>query len=173
LLDPEQDKLRIAQVLNNLGLASADIQEWQASEEYFSQSLQIKREARDLYGEASTLLNVSRVYRAEQKWNEARSALMTSAKLFEDIHDVAHAGQALRELARLTRSLGAVDATEHASRAIECLRRAGREAEALDVQREFNIGVAPKSRWRRLLWTAVVLAGILAISVLIKLISDV
>jgi tetratricopeptide (TPR) repeat protein len=173
LLDPEQDKLRIAQVLNNMGMASADIQEWQASEEYFGRSLQIKRESHDLYGEASTLLNVSRVYRAEQKWVEARGALMTSAKLFEDIHDAVRAAQVSRELARLTKSLGADSATRHyASKASEWLRRVGREAEAKDLEREFGLGAAPKSRWRWLLWTAVALAGILAISVLIKLISD-
>jgi tetratricopeptide (TPR) repeat protein len=170
LLDPEQDKLRMAQVLNNLGMASADIQEWDASEEYFSRSLQIKRDAQDLYGEASTLLNVSRVYRAEQKWSEAQSALMTSAKLFEEVHDIPRACQALRELARLNRLRGAKEASQHyAARAVEWLRRAGREAEAQDIQREFEIGVAHKPGWRWLLWAAVSLAGIVAILVLIKL----
>jgi tetratricopeptide (TPR) repeat protein len=167
LLDPEQDKLRIAQVLNNLGMASADIQEWRASEGYFTRSLEIKRESRDLYGEASTLLNISRVYRAEQKWDEARSALMISAKLFEDVHDVLHAGQVLRELARLRKSRGADGLTE-ANTAIELLRRAGSEAAALDVQREFGIGDISKSRGRWLLWTAIALAGVFAISVLMK-----
>jgi tetratricopeptide (TPR) repeat protein len=169
LLDPEKDKLRIAQVLNNLGLASADIQEWQAGEEYYIRSLQIKREAGDLYGEASTLLNVSRVYRAEQKWDEARGALMTSAKLFEDVHDVVNAGRVLRELARLTRFLKADSATTHyANRAVECFRRADREAEAQDVLREFSIGAVPKSKWRWLLWAAVGLAAILAVALVIK-----
>src|SRR5204862_2460754 len=86
LLDPDQDSLRIARVLNNLGMANADIQEWKASLESFEKSLEIKRAARDLYGEASTLLNVSRVYRAQEKWDEARAALIASANLFEDVH---------------------------------------------------------------------------------------
>jgi tetratricopeptide (TPR) repeat protein len=172
LLNPEQDKLRIAQVLNNLGMASADIQEWQAGEDYFNRSLQIKRDAGDLYGEASTLLNVSRVYRAQQKWEEARSALMTSAKLFEDVHDIVNAGRALRELARLTKSLKADGAPAlYANRAAECFRRAGRESEAQEVVREFGIGAAPKSKGRWLLWAAIALAAILVVALLIEFAS--
>lgn len=171
LLNPDQDKLRIAQVLNNLGMASADIQEWQASGQYFSRSLEIKRESHDLFGEASTLLNVSRVYRAEQKWDEARTALMNSAKLFEDIHDALRAGLAARELARLTKSLGANESSEHYARvAIDWFGRAGKETLAQEIQREFAIGNTPKSGGRWLLWTVIALAAIVAVAALIKLI---
>lgn len=164
LLDPELDKLRMAQVLNNLGLASADLQEWQDSAGYFQRSLQIKREAHDPAGEASTLLNVSRVYRAEQRWEDARSALMTSAKLFEDVRDPIRAAQALRELARLMYSRGRTDAAAHyAAGATECLRRAGREADARLIEQEF----APRRSSRR--WLLVGTAVILAVALVIVL----
>ncbi|MET4388807.1 tetratricopeptide (TPR) repeat protein [Bradyrhizobium sp. F1.4.3] len=168
LLDPDLDKLRMAQVLNNLGLASADLQEWENSSQYFQASLQIKRDALDLAGEASTLLNVSRVYRAEEKWEDARSALMMSAKLFEDVRDPVRAAQALRELARLMRLRGGADAAAHyAVRAVECLRRAGREADASQVEQEF----APKkSRRRWLIWVAVILAVAVAIVLAVELV---
>ena len=174
LLDPEQDSLRIGQVLNNLGMANADIRDWQASEEAFKRSLEIKRAARDRYGEASTLLNVSRVYRAEEKWEEAKSALLTSAKLFEDVHDPARGGQALRELARLMTHKGTpAETLLYADRAIESFRRAGRDAEAEAVRQEFGVGKAPRSKWWRwVIWSlaalfvllicALILIGLLA-----------
>jgi tetratricopeptide (TPR) repeat protein len=163
LLDPEQDSLRIAQVLNNLGMANAEIREWPASAEFFRRSLEIKRAARDLYGEASTLLNVSRVYRAEDKWEEAKGALMASAKLFEDVHDATRGGQALRELARLTSDKGTPAETQlYASRAMESFRRAGREAEAEAVRREFRVGKRPKPKWLRWgLWTLAAIVVVL------------
>ncbi len=169
LLDPEQDSLRIAQVLNNLGMANAEIREWPASAEFFKRSLEIKRAARDLYGEASTLLNVSRVHRAEDKWDEAKSALITSVKLFEDVHDATRSGQALRELARLTNDKGTrAEAQLYASQAIESFRRAGREADAEAVQREFRVGKAPRSKWWRWgLWSLATLFFVLIVALIL------
>ena len=174
LLDPKRDSLRIAQVLNNLGMANADIGEWRASEASYKQSLEIKRASSDLYGQALTLLNVSRVYRAESRWNEARTALMDSAKLFEDVHDATHSGEAHRELARLMKTSGTPAEMEfHASKAIECFQHAGNDSEVQAIKREFSTGAVRKSKWRRrLTWTVIAAIGLVVVLILIALIVD-
>jgi tetratricopeptide (TPR) repeat protein len=66
---------RQAQVINNLGLAYANAGQWEDSRKAFEQSLDIKRSAGDLIGQALTLQNVARVYQAQQKGVAARNAL--------------------------------------------------------------------------------------------------
>ena len=168
LLDREKDTLRIANVLNNLGMANANFQEWQASETYYGQSLEIKRAARDIYGEASTLLNVARVYRAEMKWDQAQNALETSAKLFGDAHDPARVGQVFRELARLMNVCGrTAEAEAYARRAIESLQRAGNETDAQAVRLEFDIAETARRKRRWLIWSAAILGLLVVLAIVI------
>ena len=172
LLDRETDTLRVAQVLNNLAMANADIQEWPASELYFEQSLQIKRASRDVHGEASTLLNVARVYRVQQKWDQALDALVKSASLFESAHDTTRAGQAQRELARLMRVSGREAEVEHYARtAIDSMRRAGNDDEAKAITREFGIRDAADARRRRRFWMVLIGGVAIAIAVIVILAS--
>src|SRR6202040_3769191 len=100
------DAVRRAQVLNNLGLAYANVGEWGKSLQSFEQSLEIKRAATDLYGQALSLLNVARVHRARQQPFAARNALTESAALFEAVHDPGSAAAARQELARVLRLAG-------------------------------------------------------------------
>jgi tetratricopeptide (TPR) repeat protein len=148
LLEPTTDGIRIAQVMNNLGMAKADLQEWQASESYYRQSLEIKRNAKDLYGEALTLLNLARVYHAEGKRAEARAALARSAELFNSVRDPAHAARANRELARLVLRTDKADAMDHANKAYELFELVGDEDEMRVTNREFRLRKQP-SIWSK------------------------
>lgn len=87
LLTDEADAVRRAQVLNNLGLAYANVGDWARSEQSYERSLEIKRASVDLYGQALTLLNIARVFRAApaalcgaQCVDRIRSAVSDSAR---------------------------------------------------------------------------------------------
>jgi hypothetical protein len=78
------------------------------------------------------------------------------------VHDATRGGQALRELARLTSDKGTPAETQlYASRAMESFRRAGREAEAEAVRREFRVGKRPRPKWLR--WGLWALAAIVVV----------
>jgi tetratricopeptide (TPR) repeat protein len=138
LLDPQQDGLRFAQVLNNLGLASADLGKWDESAIYYSRSLEIKRAAADLQGLASTLLNIARVHRARNDLGKAREVLMESIALFERVNERLQGARAHRELARLALFDGTADeVAAHAHQAIKLFIAAGNRPEAAATGREF------------------------------------
>jgi tetratricopeptide (TPR) repeat protein len=150
LLNPQEDGVRIAQVLNNLGLAFADLGEWNASANYYSRSLEIKRAAGDLQGLASTLLNMARVHRARKEVAKAREALAESAALFERVNEPLLAAEVHRELARLALANGAApDVASHTSQAIQFFAAAGNEPEAEATRRELRV-----KRWRWKFWIA-------------------
>jgi tetratricopeptide (TPR) repeat protein len=151
-LYPGQDSVKIAQVLNNLAIAYANAGDWSHSESHYVQSLTIKREAGDLHGLASTLLNVARVYRKQQKSHDARNALLESAVLFERTKDAAMAARVHRELARLARTDGvAAEADRHAAQALELFVQSSDDAEAAATRLEFSIG--PRKKWNpKVMW---------------------
>jgi tetratricopeptide (TPR) repeat protein len=139
LMDPQRDSVRVAQLLNNLAMASANAGDWEKSESFYQQSLQMKRSSGDSYGQALTLLNIARVYQAQTKTREARSALSESADMFETAHHLRHAAEAHRELARLMRgSKTGLEADMHAQKAVELFQRAGDAREAKVTKREFR-----------------------------------
>ena len=76
LLDPKRDGVRIAQVLNNLAMATADVGNWTESQKLYEQSLSIKQAAGDLYGQALTMLNMARNYQAQDQRQEAWKVLL-------------------------------------------------------------------------------------------------
>jgi tetratricopeptide (TPR) repeat protein len=172
LLDPQHDGVRIAQVLNNLGLAYADLGEWNESANYYSRSLVIKRAAADLHGLASTLLNIARVHRARNDFAKARETLMESAALFERVKDRSMAARVHRELARAALAAdaspgGAADVAAHANKAIELFAAEGNDAEAAATRREFPL-LGVRKRRRRIIWVvlAVLVVGILLLWIL-------
>ena len=61
-LEEAKDVLRASQVYNNIGLAYADLGDWQDSESWFLKSLDIKRLSGDVFEQALALNNLSRVY---------------------------------------------------------------------------------------------------------------
>jgi tetratricopeptide (TPR) repeat protein len=137
----EEDAVRRAQVLNNLGLAYANVGDWAKSQQSFERSLEIKRAAVDLYGQALSLLNVARVYQARQEPFASRNALTESATLFETAHDPGSAATARRELARVLRLAGETEQARHeAAAAVRLFQQTGRGAEAQALQREFALG---------------------------------
>jgi tetratricopeptide (TPR) repeat protein len=136
----EGDVVRRAQVLNNLGLAYANVGDWAESQQSFERSLEIKRAAADLYGQALSLLNVARVHQARQQPFAARNALTESATLFETVRDSGSAATARRELARVLRTAGETErAREEAASAVRLFQQTGRSIEAQAVQREFAL----------------------------------
>jgi tetratricopeptide (TPR) repeat protein len=136
----EEDAVRRAQVLNNLGLAYANVGDWAKSQRSFERSLEIKRAAADIYGQALSLLNVARVYQARQQPFAARNALTESATLFETVRDSGSAAAARRELARVLRLAGETEQARHeAAAAVSLFQQAGRSVEAQALQREFAL----------------------------------
>jgi len=135
-----EDAVRRAQVLNNLGLAYANVGDWTKSLQSFERSLEIKRAAADLRGQARSLLNVARVYQARQQLLVARNALAESATLFETVRDLVDAGKARRELARVLRLAGETEQARHeAATAAGLFEQTGRGAEAQALRREFAL----------------------------------
>jgi len=108
------DKFRCAQVYNNLGNAHFNAREWDKSERLFRQSLEVKRLAGDNAGQALTLTNLVRVYRAQQRIPEAVAALEQAGALFADVRDDYNAARVKRDLARLHRSLKNADLANRA-----------------------------------------------------------
>jgi tetratricopeptide (TPR) repeat protein len=136
----EGDALRRAQVLNNLGLAYANVGDWAKSQQSFQWSLEIKRAAADLYGQALTLLNVARVYQARRQPFAARNALIESATLFETVRDSGSAAAARRELARVLRLAGEAEQAMHeAATAVRLFEQTGRGADAQALRWEFAL----------------------------------
>jgi tetratricopeptide (TPR) repeat protein len=136
----EGDAVRRAQVLNNLGLAYANVGDWARSQQSFERSLEIKRAAADLHGQALSLLNVARVYQTRQQPFAARNALTESATLFETVREFGSAAAARRELARVLRLAGeAEQARNEAAAAVRLFQQIGRDVEAQALQREFAL----------------------------------
>jgi len=146
------DALRHAQVLNNLGLAYANVGDWVKALQSFERSLEIKRASADLYGQAVTLLNVARVYQARAQQFAMRNALTESAALFETVRDPGSAAAARRDLARALRQAGeSGEANSESVKAIALFQEAGRMAEAQALEREFTIDPRRRKRQRWLI----------------------
>jgi tetratricopeptide (TPR) repeat protein len=142
------DAVRRAQVLNNLGLAYANVGEWSKAQQSYDQSLEIKRAAADLYGQALTLLNIARVFIARRQMPAARNSLTESLSLFRATRDSSGAVAAGQELARVLRQSGeAEDARREATAAIALLKQLDRAAEAEALAREFGLAPKRKHRW--------------------------
>jgi tetratricopeptide (TPR) repeat protein len=170
LLDPRKDGVRIAQVLNNLGLAYADLGEWNESADYYSRSLEIKRAAADVHGLASTLLNIARVHRARNDLVKAREALTESAALFGRVKEPLLAARVHRELARMAIAAGVTaEVAVQARQMIEFFAAAGNEPEAAATRREFRLDGGHKRR-RWILW--IILAVLVAIILLMWMLID-
>lgn len=147
-LDEKTDLVRMAQVLNNLGMAYANAGDWEKSFASYERSLEIKRAAGDLYGQASTQLNVARVYQAQHKSVAARDSLNESAVLFEATRDLAAAARARREAARMLRLAGANEAAvDQARAAVALFERADQPEAARQLESELLVGPARKRTW--------------------------
>jgi tetratricopeptide (TPR) repeat protein len=147
-LDEKTDLVRMAQVLNNLGMAYANAGDWDKSLASYERSLEIKRAAADLYGQALTQLNVARVYQAQHKSVAARNSLNESAVLFEAVHDFAAAARARQEAARMLRLAGANEAAVDQARAAVALFETANQPEAArQLESELLGGPARKRTW--------------------------
>jgi len=165
LLQSPEDMVRRSQVLNNLALSLANSGKWEQSEEYYLRSLELKRGTGDLYGLASTLMNVGRVFWARQKKYEAEKALLESAALFQRVNAISLSAKAYRDLARLIAGDSpSPEALLHAHKAIELFALAGNDTEVDATKREFPLD-RPRTKWKR--WTLLVVALCLVAGALI------
>ncbi|MBL4593507.1 MAG: tetratricopeptide repeat protein [Flavobacteriales bacterium] len=60
------DKHGIAMTLNNIGLLYHNNKKYKKAQDYYSQSLIIKKEIADLHGEAMTLNNIGLTYEMQK-----------------------------------------------------------------------------------------------------------
>jgi tetratricopeptide (TPR) repeat protein len=158
LLTPDRDGLRIAQILNNLAIACANVGEWDRSESYYQKSLEIKRIAGDHHGQASTLFNMARGYKSSKKLAQARDALSEAASLFDSVRDFKATARAYRELARLDRAARSSDAAASAAKALSFYAQAGEVSELDAAKKEFSGLVSERSRLRSWLKWSVIAA---------------
>jgi tetratricopeptide (TPR) repeat protein len=173
LLNPAGDGVRIAQIFNNLALAYANAGDWTESETYYRRSLDIKRTAADVRGQALTLFNLARVYQSLDKKPEAGKALREAASLFETVHDMTYTARTYRELARLARTAGPCSEVEtFVHTALEFYRRAGDSTELSTAEREFKPLLCPPSRSRRWIIWALALIGLAILTTLVILAVD-
>ena len=139
LLDPRRDRIRRAQVLNNLGLAYADLADWQGGAHHLKEALEIETERGDTVGRARVYSNLVRVFVGLGDVDKGVDAARSASRLFLEMHDWYHAGVVKRTLARiLRRTKRNAEAEEAAQEAIAYLERAGALDEAQAVRAEIN-----------------------------------
>jgi tetratricopeptide (TPR) repeat protein len=151
-LNKQSDSFSVAQVLNNKAIAYANLSNWQLAEEAYQHSLEIKRTANDLFGQATTSLNIARVFDAEGKRSDAQKSLSTAAELFEALHALSDAASARRELARLLLKAGErVEAEAVYAQAVSLFQRAGDSEQSTATAQEFGRPASRRRFWRRIL----------------------
>jgi DNA-binding SARP family transcriptional activator/Tfp pilus assembly protein PilF len=111
------DKTGEALVLNNLGMAYARRRMDEAAD-YFEQALAIRREIRDLPGEAQTATNLADTYRRLERYDEALGLLKGALEIRRQAANPYSEGVVLNNLGETYLALGrvaeAVSSLEHA-----------------------------------------------------------
>jgi tetratricopeptide (TPR) repeat protein len=152
------ERFRLAQVYNNLGMSLGDAGEWKKSEEYLAQSLDIKREAGDTRGQATSLSNLVRTYWNLGRQDDALEASEKAAVLFLQVNDPYGAGAVKRDVARLQRSRMDRSSGTY-QEAIELFERAGQHAEVNATRAELA-GLHRKVGLPWWVWVPIALSGI-------------
>lgn len=140
-LERTADRLRAAQVYNNLGALHAEqLRDWARSREYFQQSLAISRAAGDVHSQAKTHHNLVRVLQNSGDPAAAAQSCREAIALFLEVRDPYNAARAHRTLARLCRTAGnKPGALESLQAALDAFTRAGEGVEAAAVHREIAL----------------------------------
>jgi tetratricopeptide (TPR) repeat protein len=137
----EQLKARFqqAQVFNNLGLAYADMAQWEKSREYLERCLEIERERAHTLGQAKTLGNLVRVYIALNEERKGLDAAERAVAFFVDLRDWFHAAVVKRTMGRiLRRKRRAPEARKAFGEALALFQQAGAEEEIAATQQELD-----------------------------------
>jgi tetratricopeptide (TPR) repeat protein len=160
-----RDALRSSQVYNNMGLAHLELGDWPGSESWFMRSLDIKRRSGDVLGQALALNNLSRVYVAQERLEQAVVTATQAAEYFEIVGDLAKTGIAKQNLGKFYRKLGKNDlARETFVEAIELFAKINDASGEAAVRTDLKNFEAKDPRFP--LWAKLTL-GILGLSVLL------
>ena len=89
--------------------------EWKESEQYFQKSLEIKRQARDTFGQAMTLNNLVQVYQNLGLNERAIQVSQQAIILFAEIHESYNVALAKNNLGKLYRNIHEIESSQQAS----------------------------------------------------------
>ena len=81
------DDLRVANLLNNLGVVTGELGDDRAALAYFEESLQIKRDLGNKLGVANTLMNIGTIIKDQGDYATARRYLEESLHSFRELGD--------------------------------------------------------------------------------------
>jgi tetratricopeptide (TPR) repeat protein len=139
LLQQLNERFQQAQVFNNLGLAYADMAQWEKSRDYLECCLTIEREKGHTLGQAKALSNLVRVYFALHQPTKGLEAAEQAAALFIDIRDWFHAATVKRTEGRILRRQKRISEARKAfGEALALFQRAAAADEATATQRELD-----------------------------------
>ncbi|MGH6892580.1 MAG: tetratricopeptide repeat protein [Dongiaceae bacterium] len=166
LLEQLQERFRQAQVFNNLGLAHADMAQWQKSRDYLERCLEIERERAHTLGQAKTLSNLVRVFIALNEERKGVEAAERAAALFIDLRDWFHAATVKRTMGRILRRKRQVPEARTAfGEALALFQQAGTADEIESTRQELE----QIERRHHLPWYVWVALGLLVLGVLLSI----
>jgi putative nucleotidyltransferase with HDIG domain len=125
---------------HNLGMASADLEQFDAAERYFRQSYEIAERAGDAYLEGLCLVNHAKVHVACGRYEAARGNAETALTVFDQVGVGSAKADAYRVLGMVYRETGALELAEARLRsAIDLAVGAGAALNEAEASRELAI----------------------------------
>ena len=122
---------------HNLGMISADRQEWELADRYFDSSLALADSLGDVRLRGLCLLNRSEVFIARQRFEEARLSAEDALRMFDELDARAQKADAYKFLGVVYRETGRpVLAEARLKRAIELARECGSMLGEAEASRE-------------------------------------
>jgi tetratricopeptide (TPR) repeat protein len=169
-LDVARDQLRASQVYNNIGLAYRELRQWSDAESWFRKSLDIKRRAGDMIGQAVVFNNLVAVQIPQGAYEEAIASATQAAHYFQMGGDLARAAVAQQNLGNHYRRVGKVDlAREYYTEAIALFSRA-HDAEGEVAARGELESLDEKHGLPWWAWLAVIVCGLVALLIVVALV---
>ncbi len=125
---------------HNLGMASADRQQFAAAERYFRQSYEIAQRAGDLHLQGLCLVNHADVHLARERYADARQSAEAALAIFDQLDALSDKADAYRVLGMVYRETGRPALAESRLRsAIELAARAGSVLHEAEASRELAL----------------------------------
>lgn len=103
------DKNNLALALNNLGYFYIYYNVLDSSLKYFNQSLKLRREAKDIHGEALSLMSLGQVCRRKKQFNEGASYILEASEKYKLVKDNEGLGGCYTSLSALYIEAGKMD----------------------------------------------------------------
>jgi tetratricopeptide (TPR) repeat protein len=143
------DRVRQAQVLNNLGQVSSDEGSTKEAERMFDESLRVRLEAGDTRGRGLTIESLARHFDRLGDFGRAGDLYQEAIQLLEEVHDFQAAGLAASNLAKMYRRRKLNDLAGAAfGRAVDIFNRGGYVTRADEMRVEMaGIGQHKSIPW--------------------------